>query len=58
MILQAAQDWNIDLASSLMVGDKKSDRIELPDLKSIIVKNAYTPEDYDVESLNDVENLL
>jgi len=58
MIVQAARDWDIDLASSLMVGDKKSDRIELPELKSIIVKSAYTPEDYDVESLKDVENLL
>jgi D-glycero-D-manno-heptose 1,7-bisphosphate phosphatase len=58
MILQAVQDWDIDLASSLMVGDKKSDRIELPELKSIIVKSAYTPEDYDVQSLNDVETML
>jgi histidinol phosphatase-like enzyme len=58
MILQAAQDWNIDLASSIMVGDKKSDRIELPELKSIIIKSTYTPEDYDVKSLSDIENML
>ena len=48
MILQAVKDHDVDLKSSLMVGDKPSDRIKLQDLKSIIVKSRYTDDDYDV----------
>jgi len=58
MVLRAAGDYDIDIARSLMVGDKESDRILLPELKSVIVKSNYTPEKYDVESLNDVIALL
>jgi D-glycero-D-manno-heptose 1,7-bisphosphate phosphatase len=58
MLIQAAKDWNIDIASSLMIGDKNSDRIELPQLKSIIIKSSYVPVDYDVETLTDVAEHL
>ena len=58
MFLKAAQDHHIDLSRSLMVGDKPSDRIELPQLRSIIVKSGYISEGYDVASLRDVIPLL
>jgi D-glycero-D-manno-heptose 1,7-bisphosphate phosphatase len=58
MFLQAAKDHSIDLRSSLMVGDKPSDRINIPGLKSIILKSKYTGDDFDVESLPDVEKYL
>jgi len=54
MILQAVKDYNIDIKSSLMVGDKPSDRIKMDDLRCIIVKSQYTDNDYDVENLLDV----
>lgn len=58
MFLKAARDYNIDLSQSLMVGDKPSDRIELPQLRCIILKSKYTGNKYDVESLTDVITLL
>jgi D-glycero-D-manno-heptose 1,7-bisphosphate phosphatase len=58
MLLKAAKDLDIDLSRSMMIGDKTSDRIELPELRSIIIKSAYVPDGYDVESLRDVEALL
>jgi D-glycero-D-manno-heptose 1,7-bisphosphate phosphatase len=58
MFLKAAKDHNIDLSRSLMVGDKPSDRIELPQLRSVIVKSSYISEGYDVSSLRDVIPLL
>jgi D-glycero-D-manno-heptose 1,7-bisphosphate phosphatase len=58
LFLKAAADFDIDLGCSLMVGDKKSDRIELPGLRCVIVKSCYTTEGFDVESLADVENFL
>jgi D-glycero-D-manno-heptose 1,7-bisphosphate phosphatase len=58
MLLKAAEDLSIDISRSLMVGDKASDRIELPNLKCIIVKSRYMPEGYDVESIKDVEGYL
>ena len=41
MFLQAAAEYNIDLSNSIMIGDKESDRIELPELRSIILKGVY-----------------
>jgi D,D-heptose 1,7-bisphosphate phosphatase len=41
MILEAADLYNIDISKSIMVGDKASDRILLPCLKSYILKGAY-----------------
>jgi D-glycero-D-manno-heptose 1,7-bisphosphate phosphatase len=58
MILQAVKDFNIDISKSLMVGDKESDRIMLPDLKCVIIKSRYSAEKYDVASLADVERML
>lgn len=58
MFLQAAADHHIDIAASLMVGDKESDRIRLPALRSIIVKSEYVPENYDVTTLDEVTELL
>lgn len=58
MILQAVKDFNINITESLMVGDKGSDRISLPGLKSVIVRSKYTAEDYDVVNLSEVEKLL
>ncbi|NLW31272.1 MAG: HAD family hydrolase [Fibrobacter sp.] len=58
MFIKAAQDLNIDLKRSLMVGDKMSDRINLPELKCIIIKSRYTDKNYDVETLSDIEKFL
>lgn len=58
MILQAVEDHSIDLGVSLVVGDKPSDRIKLPQLKSIILKSEYTGDDFDVESLQEIEKIL
>ncbi|MCX7820664.1 MAG: HAD-IIIA family hydrolase [Brevinematales bacterium] len=41
MFLKAAQRFNIDLTQSIMVGDKDSDRIKLPYLRSYILKGNY-----------------
>jgi D-glycero-D-manno-heptose 1,7-bisphosphate phosphatase len=58
MVLQAVKDFSIDISRSLVVGDKPSDRIKLDGLRSVIIKSRYTGEDYDVESLSDVEKFL
>ncbi|MBN1757637.1 MAG: HAD family hydrolase [Chitinispirillaceae bacterium] len=58
MFLKAAQEHGIDLSRSLMIGDKASDRIELPELRSIIVRSVYTSGDFDVESLAEVIPML
>lgn len=41
MFLKAAEMFNIDLINSVMIGDKESDRIKLPYLKSYILKGNY-----------------
>ena len=58
MFLQASKDLGIDIKHSIMVGDKVTDRIELKELKSVIIKSPYTGSNYDVESLKDIEKLL
>lgn len=58
MFLEAAKKWNIDLGKSIMIGDKPSDRINHPTLKSYIIKSHYTPTDYDFETLDDVRLFL
>ncbi len=42
MFLTAARDLEIDLSASIMIGDKPSDRIELPELRSYILKSKYS----------------
>jgi D-glycero-D-manno-heptose 1,7-bisphosphate phosphatase len=58
MIERAAKDLSIDIMKSLVIGDKLSDRIALPGLRSLIVKSKYTGEDYDVEELSSVADYL
>ena len=61
MLLKAAEKYNIDFSKSLMVGDKSSDRIEIENLKSIILKSKYSVEDdagYDIEDLREVIGFL
>lgn len=58
MFIQASTEHGIDLSRSLMVGDKTSDRIALPELKCVIVKSDYTTEGYDVGSIAEVIPLL
>ncbi len=58
MFIKAATEHNIDLSKSIMVGDKPSDRILLPELRCIIIKSKYTPEGYDVSSLIDIIPIL
>ncbi|MCP5467658.1 MAG: HAD family hydrolase [Deltaproteobacteria bacterium] len=38
MFLQAAQEYQLDLSQSLMVGDKLSDVIELPELRCFLIQ--------------------
>ena len=49
MIEQAQRDFQIDIPGSLVIGDKVSDRIDYPGLRSLIVKSKYTVRNYDVE---------
>lgn len=58
MFLKAAREYDIEIAASIMVGDKDSDRIELAGLKCIVVKSKYVETGYDVLSIKDVENYL
>ncbi|MBD3244039.1 MAG: HAD-IIIA family hydrolase [Chitinivibrionales bacterium] len=58
MFLRAARELGIDLAASVMVGDKPSDRIELPGLRCIILQSKYTGNDFDARSLDEVLALL
>ncbi|HCL56744.1 MAG TPA: hypothetical protein DHW82_07015 [Spirochaetia bacterium] len=41
MILQACDQYNIDINQSIMIGDKDSDLIELPYLKSYLIQGRY-----------------
>ena len=58
MIEQAIKDFNIDVRDSFVIGDKPSDRIALPGLRSIIVKSGYTGDDYDIDDLAKVADYL
>jgi D-glycero-D-manno-heptose 1,7-bisphosphate phosphatase len=58
MIERAVKDLDIDIMKSLVIGDKPSDRIALPGLRSIIVKSRYTGDDFDVEELARVADYL
>jgi D,D-heptose 1,7-bisphosphate phosphatase len=58
MILEAAEEHSINLSESFMIGDKSTDIIHLPQLKSYTIKSKYLKE-YDFESLNEaIEHLL
>jgi D-glycero-D-manno-heptose 1,7-bisphosphate phosphatase len=58
MVEQAMRDFAIDISTSLVVGDKKSDRIDLPGLRSIIVKSEYMKQNYDIDDLSIVKDYL
>ncbi|MBD3345690.1 MAG: HAD-IIIA family hydrolase [Chitinivibrionales bacterium] len=58
MFLDAAEKHNIDLTHSIMVGDKNSDRIKLPYLRSYIIKSQYVPTGYDFESLDSFRRFI
>jgi histidinol phosphatase-like enzyme len=58
MFLAAARDLNIDLSQSVMIGDKQSDRIELPQLRTFVIKSKYTNDNYDFETLMDALSVL
>lgn len=47
MALYAAYALNIDLSKSIMIGDKISDRLELPYLKSFLIQGQYDTGDSD-----------
>ena len=53
MILKAQRKYDIDLSKSIMIGDKLSDRIDLPELKSYIVKSKYVEEGWDLDRVGD-----
>jgi len=58
MFLAAARELGIDLRYSIMVGDKPSDRIELPEMKSYIIKGRGDQTEFDFEKLEDVLSVL
>lgn len=57
MILQAARDFDIDIKKSFMIGDKDSDRIDLPELRSCILQGQY-PLSEDKKIFRDFEALF
>jgi histidinol phosphatase-like enzyme len=58
MILQAAEELDIDIGKSVMIGDKHSDRIALKELRSVILKSTYTGDDFDVEDISALEKII
>jgi D-glycero-D-manno-heptose 1,7-bisphosphate phosphatase len=58
MFLLAARELDIDLSKSIMVGDKQSDRIELPELKCYVIKSRYSGEKFDFDDLDRVKDVL
>jgi D-glycero-D-manno-heptose 1,7-bisphosphate phosphatase len=58
MFVAAAHDLDIDLSRSVMIGDKQSDRIELPELKSYVVKSRYSGPNFDFETLEQAASVL
>lgn len=58
MILKAQKKYGIDISKSIMIGDKVSDRIELPELTSYVVKSNYMKNDWDLEQVTDAIEFL
>ena len=52
LVLDAVKDFDFDIGSSLLIGDKPSDRIALEGLRCIILKSRYTDENYDISELS------
>jgi D,D-heptose 1,7-bisphosphate phosphatase len=57
MVLKAAEEHGISLYKSVMIGDKESDKIKLPQLKSYVIKSKYV-EKWDFEFLEDAVKKL
>ncbi|MFK7871834.1 MAG: D-glycero-alpha-D-manno-heptose-1,7-bisphosphate 7-phosphatase [Oligoflexales bacterium] len=61
MLLQACDDHDINLSQSFMVGDKDSDNIQIPELKSFIYQGNYplqSPQHLQVQNLQEVAKHL
>jgi len=58
MFLQAIHDHGINPFTSIMVGDKPSDRIQLEGLTCYIMKSKYTGDDYDFTKLTEIIPVL
>jgi D-glycero-D-manno-heptose 1,7-bisphosphate phosphatase len=59
LILRAKKEFNVDIAKSLMIGDKESDRIDLQGLRTVIARSEYTGDKgFDVETLAGVLQYL
>jgi histidinol phosphatase-like enzyme len=58
MVLKAVEEHNADLMRSVMIGDKNTDRIQLPYLNSIIILGRYTVgdsgENVDISKIDNV----
>ena len=57
MFLRAARDFGLDMAASLMIGDKESDRIRLEGLRCYIIKGRY-PVDPGIKVYDSYEEIL
>ena len=57
MFLRAARDFDLDIAASLMIGDKESDRIRLDGLRCYIIKGRY-PVDPGIRIYDSYEEIL
>ncbi|MBN2627150.1 MAG: HAD family hydrolase [Spirochaetales bacterium] len=58
MFLKAQKDFDLDLSRSFMVGDKSSDRIELPQLRCYILQSPYTEAQGDRDTYESFEALF
>lgn len=58
MFIQAAEELDIEIDKSIVIGDKPSDRIELEGLTSYIIKSKYSENDYDFENLTEAKKRL
>ena len=54
----AVRGHGIDLSRSIMIGDKNSDRINIEELNSYIIKSSYCKNNYDFETLYDAIKIL
>jgi len=58
LFIKAIIQHDIDVTKSIMIGDKVSDRINMPGLRSFIIKSKYTKTGYDIETLLDLKPYL
>ncbi len=59
MLLDAAERWRIDMTRSIMIGDKDSDMINLPYLRSFIIPGRYAIKNTSlIRSYSEIESLV